>query len=107
MSNSLDPDQAQHFVGTDLDPSCLQKFSAEDISRQRVNYVIFSYIYLHVCFLCFSELRLKKKHKPFYMVQQWDELCSKYTDAKAEDISNGQCSVKITCSLFLYSIGYF
>ena len=24
------------------------------------------------------------------MVQQWDELCSKYTDAKAEDISNGE-----------------
>ena len=41
-------------------------------------------------FLCVVELRLKKKHKPFYMVQQWDELCSKYTDAKAEDISNGE-----------------
>ena len=43
-----------------------------------------------LAFLCFAELRLKKKHKPFYMVQQWDDLCSKYTDAKAEDISNGE-----------------
>ena len=24
VSNSLDPDQASHFVGPDLDPSCLQ-----------------------------------------------------------------------------------
>ena len=27
-SNSLDPDQAQHFVGPDLDPNCLQWLSA-------------------------------------------------------------------------------
>ena len=24
MTNSLDPDQAQHFVGSDLGPNCLQ-----------------------------------------------------------------------------------
>ena len=30
MSNSLDPDQAQHFVGPDLDPNCLQRLSADD-----------------------------------------------------------------------------
>lgn len=36
------------------------------------------------------ELRLKKKHKPFFMVQQWDELCSKYSDAKAEDIHDDE-----------------
>ncbi|XP_045176193.2 putative FERM domain-containing protein FRMD8P1 isoform X3 [Mercenaria mercenaria] len=36
------------------------------------------------------ELRLKKKHKPFFMVQQWDELCSKYTDAKAEEIHDDE-----------------
>ena len=93
MSNSLDPNQAQHCVGPDLGPNCLQNVSAKDISRQRVNNLIFSYIYMYVVCV-FSELRLKKKHKPFYMVQQWDELCSKYTDAKAEDISNGQCPVK-------------
>ena len=25
LSNSLDPDQAQHFVGPDLGPNCLQR----------------------------------------------------------------------------------
>ena len=28
MSNSLDPDQAIHFVGPDLGPNCLQRLSA-------------------------------------------------------------------------------
>ena len=36
MSNSLDPDQAQHFVGPDLGPTCLQRLSADDTSSQRV-----------------------------------------------------------------------
>ena len=31
--NSLDPDQARHFVGPDLGPNCLQKLSADDNSR--------------------------------------------------------------------------
>ena len=30
MSNSLDPDQEQHFVGPDPGPYCLQRFSADD-----------------------------------------------------------------------------
>ena len=29
MSNSLDPDQARHSVGPDLDSNCLQRLSAE------------------------------------------------------------------------------
>ena len=33
MSNSLDPDQAQCFVGPDLGPNCLQRLSADDKSR--------------------------------------------------------------------------
>ena len=33
MSNSLDPDQARNFVGTDLGPNCLQRLSADDTSR--------------------------------------------------------------------------
>ena len=33
VSNSLDPDQAQHF---DLGPNCLQRLSAEGTSRQGV-----------------------------------------------------------------------
>ena len=36
MSNSLDPYQARHFVGPDLGPICLQRLSADDPSRQRV-----------------------------------------------------------------------
>ena len=35
--NSLDPDQARHFVGPDLRPFCLQRLRADDTSRQRVN----------------------------------------------------------------------
>ena len=36
MSNSLDPDQAQHSVGPDLCPNCLQRLYTDDTSRQRV-----------------------------------------------------------------------
>ena len=32
VSNSLDPDQARHFVGPDLGPNCLQRLS---VSRQQ------------------------------------------------------------------------
>ena len=38
MSNSLDPDQVRRFVGPDLAPNCLRMLSADDTSRQRVNY---------------------------------------------------------------------
>ena len=31
-SNSLDPDQARHFVRSDLGPNCLQRLSADDKS---------------------------------------------------------------------------
>ena len=37
VSNSLDPDQAWHFVGPDLVQKCLQNLSADDTSGQRVN----------------------------------------------------------------------
>ena len=40
MSNSLDPDQARHFVGPDLEPNCLQRVTADDTSRQRVNVIL-------------------------------------------------------------------
>ena len=32
----MDPDQAQHFVGSDLGPNCLQMLPADDTSSQRV-----------------------------------------------------------------------
>ena len=37
MSNIYDPEKAQHFLEPDLGPNCLQRLSADDTSRQRVN----------------------------------------------------------------------
>ena len=37
VSNSLDPDQAPPNVGTELGPSCLQRLSADNTSRQIFN----------------------------------------------------------------------
>ena len=34
VSNSLDPDQAQHFVGPDLGPNCLQRLSADIVCKE-------------------------------------------------------------------------
>ena len=34
VSNSLDPGQDRHYVGPDLGPNCLQRFSADDKSRR-------------------------------------------------------------------------
>ena len=36
VTNSWDPDQGKSFVGPYLDPNCLQRLSADDMSRQRV-----------------------------------------------------------------------
>ena len=33
VSNSLDPDQAQLYVGPDLGPNCLQRLSVDDTRR--------------------------------------------------------------------------
>ena len=38
MSNSLDPDQAQRFVGPDLGPNCFPRLSADDCGRQRIKH---------------------------------------------------------------------
>ena len=42
MSNSLVPDQDQHYIGPDLDPNCLQILSADDKSQARKE-LIFSH----------------------------------------------------------------
>ena len=34
VSNSLDPDQARHFVGPDLGPNCLQRLSADKVGKE-------------------------------------------------------------------------
>ena len=43
VSNSLDPDQAPSFVWPDLGPNCLQRLSADDISRQIVKMLVVSF----------------------------------------------------------------
>ena len=48
VSNSLDPDQARHFVGPDLGPNCLQSISADNTSRQRVKEVSDDLSSIHV-----------------------------------------------------------
>ena len=56
VSNSLDPDQARHFVGPDLDPKCLQSLSADDTSRQRITCKnIFHLISNHAFIFTFSK----------------------------------------------------
>ena len=34
VSNSLDPDQARHFVGPDLGPNCLKRLSADTVGKE-------------------------------------------------------------------------
>ena len=50
VSNSLDPDQARHFVGHDPGPNCLQRSSADATSRQRANRINLSFdgAYVHL-----------------------------------------------------------
>ena len=35
VSNGLDPDQDQHYVGPDLCPNCLQRLSVDNKSRRK------------------------------------------------------------------------
>ena len=44
MSNCLDPDQARHFVGSDLSPNSLQRLSADKTSRQRIKVLFLEYV---------------------------------------------------------------
>ena len=48
-SNSLDPDQARHFVWSDLGPNCVQRLLADNTSRQRVNYIYVVFQYITEC----------------------------------------------------------
>ena len=40
VSNSLDSDQARHFVGPDLGPNCLQRLSADDTSIETKSWIL-------------------------------------------------------------------
>ena len=44
VSNSSDPDQARCSVGPDLVSNCLQRLSADDTRRQRVNHIFKQHI---------------------------------------------------------------
>ena len=59
VSNSLDPDQARDFVESDLDPNCLRRSSADDTSRQGVEFMGC----LH-----------KTNHGQWYWIHYMDEL---------------------------------
>ena len=37
VSNGLDPDQDQHYVGPDLGPNCLSRLSADDKSLAQLS----------------------------------------------------------------------
>ena len=41
MSNRLESDQAQRFVGSDLGPKCLQRLSADNACRQNISHIIY------------------------------------------------------------------
>ena len=44
VSNSLDPDHAQHFVRPDIGANYLLKLSVDDTSRLRVKMMLFFFI---------------------------------------------------------------
>ena len=50
VSNSLDLDQAQHFVGSDLGSKCLQRSSADDTSKPRDNMSCFWFEFIQLQF---------------------------------------------------------
>ena len=63
MSNSLDPDQDQRYVGPDLDPNCLQRLSTDGTCQQTVNVngillrlfpLLHDLIYKHLLLIQFS-----------------------------------------------------
>ena len=63
MSNSLDPDQDRHFVGPDLDQSCLQRLSA-GLSKEIIR--------IKVKFLPIFLLRVNIRHLSRVNIRSWD-----------------------------------
>ena len=61
-TNSLDQDQARHFVGPDLSPNCLQRLSADNTRRQRVS---------HMCEIFFSRKTIKISLLAHNLLNQW------------------------------------
>ena len=70
VSNSLDPDQARHFVGPDLGPNCLQKLSAEILLKAGdLEMTIFSGEKPFKCSVCGQGLNVKFNMKSHYIMQ--------------------------------------
>ena len=69
MSNSMETDQARHFVGPDLDPNCLQCLSADDKSKKsmrRESILTLCMLGIHVsvvvCCLFFFKINFSEKN---------------------------------------------
>ena len=62
VSNSLNPDLARRFVVPDLGPNCLQRLSADDTSRQRVNACVTTAADDTVCDICLVFCRNNAYH---------------------------------------------
>ena len=46
------------------------------------------------------DLRLKENHKPFQIIQQWDQLCALYTDATNDEIHDSEPVLMIQRDVF-------
>ena len=55
MSNGLDPDQDQHYVGPDLRPNCLQRLLADDKSRLLSGQSVAGHIFVFHCVIISSD----------------------------------------------------
>ena len=55
VSNSLDPDQTYNFIGSDLDPNCLHRLSADDKNGEhgRLSHVFVICGFFHNQLFCF------------------------------------------------------
>ena len=73
MSNSLYQDQAQHFVGPDLDPNCLQKVNYCKFENFRAVFICAGFIF---AILPTSNMRSFAKIKP----SRNDEITLPLTD---------------------------
>ena len=79
VSNSLVPDQAQHFPGPDLDPNCLQNLSEDNTSRQRVNVLFISNViyYDHIgisglyCFMNMLTAIIYNQFRGYFLVSRY------------------------------------
>ena len=62
FSNSLDPDQARHFVGPDLGPNCYLRLSADNNGSEGVNDV-----HLYIVLFCLFDLIMSHQQSFSYV----------------------------------------